>query len=388
MRKNLSISVFRGVVIVALGALVVWGVWTQLVTSGRPATVMAVTGVVLYSPAGNLQWMTARPGTSLNQGDQLMTQPDSAVTVQFNDGAIGFRLEAETLATLTARWNALLQAGSGGVYLSHGTLMAETREDIPTSQTRFCIDTEVAQVSLESTRTIVQALKDDPTIRVSSLRGDVRVRAKPAQAALYRADVQRLVGRETVVTTNETVIVHVEPPAVATPAPNSTLGRVVDAQTGSGVKGAVVQVVGDPALFALTDKDGYFEIQGAPFNSELILAGTTEEMAGKLELRPHVGRVSGRVVDVTTDQGIAGVWIAPVGQPALATETAPDGAFTIHELPSGVNSLTIVAEGYVTQVAEATVTTQVQVSLSDIPIVSVDALTPWAWLPAVFRQYP
>lgn len=393
MRKPFPLKpvvILRVAVIAALSALVIWGVWTHIITRDRPATITAVFGTVLYSPAGDPQWVTARRGLPLHRGDQLLTQPpDGAVTVQFDDGNIGFRLEADTLVTLTARWNSLLPAGIGGLYLSHGALMAETRPDVQTSQTRFCIDTEAAQVTLESTRLIVQVLKEEPTIRISLLKGEVRVRAKPAQAALYRTDAQRLPERETVVTANETLIVYVEPQALAAPAFDSNLGRVVDPQTRGGVEGMVVQVIGDPGLFAVTDEDGYFDIQGAAFNSELMVVGTTEEMAGELELRPSVGLVSGRVVDAATHQGVGLAQIIPVGHPSLATETGTDGSFTIQELPAGTHSLTVVAEGYVSPIAEATITTRVLVSLPDIRVVPMDEdeLEPMAWLPIVFRQY-
>jgi hypothetical protein len=143
MRKSfpsILVVTLKVAVIIALSALVIWGVWAHIITRSRPATVTGVVGTVLYSPAGDPQWVIARPGLRLHRGDQLLTQPpDGAVTVQFDDGNVGFRLEADTLATLTARWNALLQAGSGGVYLSHGSLAAGTRNDAPTAQTRFCL---------------------------------------------------------------------------------------------------------------------------------------------------------------------------------------------------------------------------------------------------------
>jgi hypothetical protein len=153
------------------------------------------------------------------------------------------------------------------------------------------------------------------------------------------------------------------------------------------VEGVVVQVIGDPELFAVTGEDGYFDIQDAAFNSELMVVGATEEVTGELELRPHVGLVSGRVVDAVTHQGVAQARIISVGHSSLATETGPDGSFTIQELSAGTHSLSVVAEEYVSIVAEVTIDTQALVSIPDIPVVPLDDLVPWSWLPIVVRDY-
>lgn len=372
--------------VIALG---VWKVGIPTIVRGRPATITVISGTVLYSSAGDSHWSTVDVGMSLQRGDQLLTQsPDGEATVQFNDGNIGFILKPDTLITLTAGWNVLLQAGSGGVDLDHGRLVVGTLHDAPTAETRFHINTQTAQVSVEGTWLVVQTLKGEPTTLVTSLEGDVRVRATAAEAALYRPDAQRLPERETLVKDGETLIVYVESPAAPV---SSNLGRVVDPLTGNGYGGVVVQVIGRPELFEVTGEDGYFGIQGAALNSELVLIGATETGSGELELRPDVGQVAGRVVDAITGEGIAQAKITPVGRPELATETGSDGSFTIQELPLGTHSLAISADGHIGVIAEATVGAEVLVVIPDIPMVPQNELVPWAYLPLIVRdwgQYP
>lgn len=376
-------------VIAAVIAVDVWEVGIPIIVRGRPATITLISGTVLYSPAGDSHWSTADVGMSLQRGDQLLTQwPDGEAAVQFDDGNIGFILKPDTLITVTAGWNVVLQAGSGGVDLDHGRLVAATLTDAPTAETRFHINTQTTQVSIEGTWLVVQTLKGEPTTLITSLEGDVRVRATAAEAAIYRPDAQRLPERETMIKAGETLIVYVEPPA----APMSgNLGRVVDPLTGNGYGGAVVQVVGHPELFEVTGEDGYFGIQGAALNSELVLIGATETGSGELELRPDVGQAAGRVVDGVTGEGIAQAKITPVGRPELATETGSDGSFAIQELGLGTHSLAISADGHIDVIATATVGAEVWVVIPDIPLVPQNSLVPWAYLPFIVRdwgQYP
>jgi hypothetical protein len=381
---------------VGIGVLVIIGlVATTQLTGGlfvrnRPATITEISGTVLFSPVNDSQWTTAKVGMQLKRGDQLMTQaPDGDAMVQFDDGNIGFRMQSDSLLTMAAGWNKVLQAGTGGVYLNHGHMVAATRKGVPTAETAFTIDTDAAHITTEGTRLIVQALKDDLTTRVSSLEGAVRVRAKLAEATLLRPDAQRSPERETVVTDNETLIVYVEPANNSAPVYGASLGRVVNSESGDGNAGAVVQVVGRPEFFVLSDEEGYFEIPDAAYNSELALVGTTTALAEELELRPSVGQISGRAVDAISGMGIANVQIVPIGYRELATETKRDGSFVIQELPRGTHSLVFSNDEYVVQVIGVVIDREVRVSLPDSAIEPKgDPLVPWVWLPTLFGQYP
>jgi len=381
---------------VGVGVLIVIGLVATIQIPGglfvrnRPATVTEISGTVLFSPVNDSKWTTAKVGMQLKRGDQLMTQaPDGDAVVQFDDGNIGFRMQSDSLLTMAAGWNTVLQAGTGGVYLNHGHMVAATRQGVPTAETAFTIDTDAAHITTEGTRLIVQALKDDLTTRVSSLEGTVRVRAKLAEATLLRSDAQRSPDRESVVTDNETLIVYVEPAANSAPEYGASLGRVVDSESGSGRAGAVVQVIGRQELFALSDEEGYFEIPDAAYNSELALVGTTTALAEELELRPNIGQISGRAVDAISGMGIAKVQVVPIGYRDLATETKPDGSFVIQELPRGTHSLVFNNDGYVIQVTGVTINREARVLLPDSAIEPKgDPLVPWAWLPILFGQYP
>lgn len=363
----------------------------HLVVRDRPATIAEVSGTVLYSSARDSQWLMAKVGMPLRRGDQLLTvPPHGRATVHLDNGIVGFSLEPDSLLTMTAGWNVLRQAASDGVYLSHGSLFAIAQKELPNALTSFHVDTEAAEVAIESTMLVVQVLKDEPTTRVSSMEGEVRVRAKPNAAVLYRPDAQRLSAREAVLSSNETLLVHMESPDVRPSTLRGCLGRVVDAETGVGSEGIVVHVVGNPELFAITGADGYFAIASAPANSELMAVGATEEVHGDLELRLDVGQVAGRVIDSMTQEGIAEARVVPIEHPMLATETGQDGSFAIDELPMGTHSLTVVVDGYVSAVAEVTVGPQMLITIPDIPVMAEREIETWR-LPAVFKnfvQYP
>jgi hypothetical protein len=389
MKKRTStLLLILGVISAAMIAVAVWAAGTHLLVRDRPATLAEVSGTVLYSPAGNPQWVTARTGMPLRRGDQLLTLPsDGLAIVQLDDGNVAFSLVPDTLITLTAGWNSLRQAGEDGVYLNHGALMAITQKDLPAALTRFCIDTQVAEVTVESTWLMVQVLKTEPTTRVSSLEGRVRVRAKPAAAALYWPDAQRLPGREAVVDDSETLLVYIRSEPTPTSALGGNLGRVVDAESGRGRAGVVVNVVGNPELFAVTDANGYFSILDAPARSETVAVGAIDEVEGALELRPNVGQMTGRVVDAVSGEGVAQARIIPMGYPELATETGPDGAFALDELPVGTHSLTVVAPQHISVATEVTIDSEVLVEQPLIAIWPVDSMDTFLCLPIIFNNY-
>ena len=391
MLRSSIIIVLGLVVLAALVALVVLVVGPHLIIRDRPATIADVSGTVLFKPARDSQWITARVGMPLRRGDQLLTVPPiGRAIVHLDDGSVGFSLEPDSLLTLTASWNVLQQTASNGVYLSHGSLFAIAQKEMPKALTRFHVDTETADVAIESTWLAVQVLKDEPTTRVSSLEGDVRVHAKLDNAVLYSPDAQRLTVREAVLSNNQTLLVHVESPNTRKSTLRSRLGRVVDAESGIGKEGVVVDVVGSPELFAITEADGYFAIDEAPASSELMVVGATEGVQSDLELRLDVGQATGRVINSMTGQGIAKARVIPIEHPALATETGLDGSFTIDELPLGTHSLSIVVGGYTSTAAEITMEAQVLVSIPDILLLPERAIED-QFLPVIFksyRQYP
>lgn len=386
-RRSKLVALLGAIALIAIIALGVWAVATNLVMQARPATIVELAGTVLYCPAQDSKWVTARAGMPLRRGDQLLTLPPNGLAVvQLDDGSVSFSLDPDTLLTLTASWNPLREVGQGGVHLGHGSLMAVTRPGLPKALTRFAIDTQAAHVMVESTQLQVQALGHEPTTRVSSLKGRVAVRAKLPGAALYWPDTQRLTARNVVLDSSQTILVYVEPEPTATAALGGNLGRVVDATSGQGQPGVVVQVLGNPALFDLTDADGYFAIADAPVQSELLAVGVTGEVRRALELRTGVARVTGRLVDASSGEAVAQAKVTPIGLPGLAVQTGPDGTFVLDELPAGMHSLTIVAPQYLGTAAEVTIDAEPHIVLPEVVIWPAD-LEPRAWMPLIFKDY-
>lgn len=382
----------RTALIFVLMALILWAVWAFLLTQDRPATIIDVSGTVLYHSHGDSQWVNAKPGMHISQGDQLFTQaPDGMVTVVFDDNNVGLQLKADTLATFTASWNALLETGGGGLYIEHGVVLAETRHDRPSPETRFFIETETAIAMIEGSRLVVQALKGVPTTRISALEGEIHVQAASDQASIIRTDSQPIQERETVLTAAETVIVYIEQQVPVTTEFDHNVGRVLDAETLEGVAGVVVQVAGAPELFALTDDNGYFVIPGGRVYDDLVIIGTTEGVTGNLKIQPFVSRVTDRVVDASTSMGIAQATVIPVEHPELEAGTASDGTFTIEGLPVGSHSLIVVADGYLSPVVEATVTRGGETIINDIQLLPIQLLDETRFLPIIYKnftQYP
>jgi hypothetical protein len=371
--------------VVTLLVLGIWGAWDLLLTREYPATIVQMTGTVLYSAAGDSTWSTAKPGMILHEGDQLLTQPsDSTVIAVLEDGYIGFQLASDTLVTYTARWNKLLDSGVGGATLGHGTLVAETRHDVPVENTRFNIETEAAQISLEGSRTIVQKLKTEPTTRVSSLEGEITVKTNAKTARLVLPEGEQLTTNEVVLNVDETVLVYLEHSGSPVEF-ESNLGRVVDSQTGEGVEGVLVQVVGKPDLFAVTNAEGYFDIPGDSFIGELTVVGTTIGSAVELELQPYTSVLYAKILDSLSHGAIPNARVIPMGFPELALETDIEGVFALSGLSVGSHSLAVVADGYISSIAEVTVTSQGQSVASDIYLTSLDNTD--SFLPFVVKNY-
>jgi hypothetical protein len=386
-RISKPVALLGAIAVVAIVAFGVWAVATNLGMQARSATIVQVAGTVLYCPAQDSEWVTAQVGMPLRRGDQLLTLPPNGVAVvQLDDGSVSFSLDPDTLVTLTASWDPLREVGQGGVHLDHGSLMAITRQGLPKALTHFAVDTQAAEVMIESTQLIVQALSHEPTTRVSSLKGRVSVRAKLPGAALYWPDTQKLTARNVVLDSSQTILVYVEPEPTATAMLGGNLGRVVDATGQQGQAGVVVQVLGNPALFDVTDDDGYFAIADAPAHSELLIAGATDEVERALELRTDVARVTGRLVDGTSGEVVDQARVTPMGLPELAVQTGPDGTFVFDELPVGTHSLTVVAPRYIDTAAEVTIDTEVHVALPGILIWLADVEPP-VRLPLILKNY-
>jgi len=369
-----------------LCALTIWSAWELLITRERTATIVETTGIVLYSAAGETQWTTAKLGMKLHKGDQLLTQPpEGTVIAVVDDGNFGFRMSPDTLVTYTARWNRLLEAGKDGVFLHQGLVIAETRHNVPPDKTRFSVETDSAHVILEGSRTIVQKLYTEPTTRVSALEGEILVQPKSSNAKLIMSSAEVFSDDEVLLNAEETVIVYfqsTEPEQEFA----SNLGQVLDATDGEGVPSVLVQVVGKPDLFAVTNQDGYFDIPGKSVYDELIIAGTTENATTELILQPFTSQINQQILDATTLKGVSRAKVIPINYPELAVETDSEGIFSLKGLPVGSHSLAVIADGYISPVAEATVTPQGQVSISPISLIPADSID--AFLPMVMYKYP
>lgn len=369
-----------------LCALSIWSAWELLITRERTATIVETTGIVLYSAAGETQWTTAKLGMKLHKGDQLLTQPpEGTVIAVVDDGNFGFRMSPDTLVTYTARWNRLLEAGKDGVFLHQGLVIAETQHNVPPDKTRFSVETDAAQVILEGSRTIVQKLYTEPTTRVSALEGEILVQPKSSNAKLIMSSAEIFSDDEVLLNAEETVIVYfqsTEPEQEFA----SNLGQVLDATDGEGVPGVLVQVVGKPDLFAVTNQDGYFDIPGKSLYDELIIAGTTGNSTTELVLQPFTSQINQQILDATTLKGVSHAKVVPINYPKLAVETNSEGIFSLKGLPVGHHSLAVIADGYISPVAEATVTPQGQVSISLIQLIPANSID--AFLPMVMYKYP
>jgi hypothetical protein len=369
-----------------LCALSIWSAWELLITRERTATIVETTGTVLYSAAGETQWTTAKLGMKLHKGDQLLTQPpEGTVIAVVDDGNFGFRMSPDTLVTYTARWNRLLEAGKDGVFLHQGLVIAETRHNVPPDKTRFSVETDAAQVILEGSRTIVQKLYTEPTTRVSALEGEILVQLKSSNAKLIMSSAEVFSDDEVLLNAEETVIVYfqsTEPEQEFA----SNLGQVLDATDGEGVPGVLVQVVGKPDLFTVTNQDGYFDIPGKSLYDELIIAGTTGNSTNELVLQPFTSQINQQILDATTLKGVSRAKVVPINYPKLAVETNSEGIFSLKGLPVGHHSLAVIADGYISPVAEATVTPQGQVSISPIQLIPANSID--AFLPMVMYKYP
>ena len=381
------VKVFLLVVLMfILCALIIWSAWELLITRERTATIVETSGTVLYSAAGETQWTTAKLGMKLHKGDQLLTQPpEGTLTAVVDDGNFGFRMAPDTLVTYTARWNRLLEAGKDGVYLQQGIVIAETRHDVPPDKTRFSVETDAAQIILEGSRTIVQKLKTEPTTRVSALEGEIFVQTKSIDAKLITSSAELNSEGEVLLNAEETVIVYfqsTEPEQEFA----SNLGQVVDAKNGEGVPGVLVQVVGKPDLFAVTNQDGYFDIPGKSLLDELIIAGTTENSTTELMLQPFTSQINQQILDSTTLKGVSRAKVVPINYPELAVESNSEGIFSLKGLPVGIHSLAVIADGYISPIAEATVIPQGQVSISLIQMIPANSID--AFLPMVMYKYP
>jgi len=369
-----------------LCVFIIWGAWELLIIQDRPATIVETTGTVLYSAVGESQWTTAKLGMKLHKGDQLLTQPpEGTVIAVVDDGNFGFRMSPDTLVTYTARWNLLLAAGKDGIYLDQGEVIAETRDDVSPDKTRFSVETDTAQVVLEGSRTIVQKLKTEPTTRVSALEGEILVQSKSNDAKLITSSVDVISENQVLLNAEETVVVYFQSTEIEREFAGN-LGQVVDSKTGEGVPGVLVQVVGKPDLFAVTNQDGHFDIPMNTLFDELIIAGTTEKSTAKLVLLPFTSQIKQQILDAITMTGISGAKVVPINYPELAVETNSEGLFSLKGLPVGIHTVVVIADGYLSPVAEATVTPQGQVSISAIQMIPASQID--AFLPMVLNKYP
>jgi hypothetical protein len=216
------------------------------------------------------------------------------------------------------------------------------------------------------------------------LSGKIVVQVNSDTAKLMNPYGETLPEDKVMLNADETVIVynqHTQP----APEFEGNLGQVVDSKTGEGAGGILVQVVGKPELFAVSGEDGYFDIPGNSLYDELMVAGSTVETEGELLLLPYTSQINQQVLDVITKSGIPHARVTPIGYPELAVETDSEGIFVLRGLPVGNHSLVVLAEGYISLIAEATVTPQGNVSISDMQMLPLQAVD--VFLPMIFRDY-
>lgn len=97
---------------------------------------------------------------------------------------------------------------------------------------------------------------------------------------------------------------------------------------------------------------------GASFNVDPLQKGETRVVETVLERKPEAivakppppaapstGKISGVVLDAKTRKPLAGVMVAPVGLPPVASEPE-SGRFLTHEIPSGLVKLFVKKDGY------------------------------------------
>jgi hypothetical protein len=276
------------------------------------------------------------------------------------------------------------------VYVDHGTLLAETRHELQDSATRFAVETSAARATIVGSRLMVQALRGIPTTRVSALEGEIRVEATSDQASILMDDLNPSLEKEVVLTSAETVIVYLKQPETTSEEFDRNLGRVIDQTTQEGVQGVVVQVVGAPELYAITDEEGYFAIPRDRIYGDLVIAGTTHQTSGDLVIQPIVNRLIDRVIDGVTGVGINKTMVTPLDYPQLAVVTDPSGTFEIFGLPAGLHSLSVVVEGYLSQVVEARITADGKAIIDPIYLFTREAVDEFEFLPIIlnFSQYP
>ncbi len=152
----------------------------------------------------------------------------------------------------------------------------------------------------------------------------------------------REIASRSVTVSSATVELTLKPQAVA-----RLKGQVVDARTGTALKGATVTIGKERAE---TDGDGYFMMDGlsaAPWTVSVSAKGyaasssTIRDGAPRIALSPLPGTVSGRVL-TTTGKPVAGA-IAQVG--TLRVPSDATGNYVLKDVPAGPQSLTLSQDG-------------------------------------------
>ncbi|MFZ2209460.1 MAG: carboxypeptidase regulatory-like domain-containing protein [Porticoccaceae bacterium] len=147
----------------------------------------------------------------------------------------------------------------------------------------------------------------------------------------------------------------------ATPSTGQLLGKIVAADTGAPLAGAIIELNGATAV--ATTADGRFAIAIAPQSYALRIAaagydavqGTLVLSAGavidlgtiSLAAERTVTTITGRVTDQSTGLPVAGAEVSVIG--GAATTSGSDGTYTLNNLAGTVFDLRVSANAYASQ---------------------------------------
>lgn len=156
-------------------------------------------------------------------------------------------------------------------------------------------------------------------------------------------------------------------PGTATPTvTNSVFGQVLSSAGNLPLSGVAVALDGSSKA-TTTGTDGKFQLNGVPTSSQILrlsLAGyqdrtftitvpsTTQLNLGTVMLSPvsaAVTTLSGTVLDIDTQQAVAGATVALGGGATLSVQTDAAGKYQFSNLAAGTYSLSLSAGGYTTQ---------------------------------------
>jgi hypothetical protein len=138
-------------------------------------------------------------------------------------------------------------------------------------------------------------------------------------------------------------------------------GKVTDASTGTSISGAEVAIMGTE-LAARTDFGGSYVIANIDYPEITIQASATgykaksyiigsapwtQTMDFSLESLVTTGRLTGTVVDASSNEPLSGVTLTLVGDPSVSATTNSSGDFNFSAIPNGGQQVQLSLSGYV-----------------------------------------